>query len=347
MVHPLAWLGWLVAAMAALSVTRNPLHLILVSLCIAVVYVAIGSTEDAPYQLTSPFRFAGVVVLLSALFNAVTVHLGDTVLVHLPEGLPIIGGPITMEAVVFGLINGLVLTGIFLAFATLGQALPVRALIRLVPRPFFPVAVVVSVGVTFVPVTVRQFQQIKEAQSVRGHRVHGVRDWLPLLMPLLIGGLERALQLAEAMTSRGFASVEEAGQDAAPRLAMVVGLSALLGGWLMRLIWGQDLVGAMLMFLGIGLILGMLWVAGRRFPRTTYRPMPWTGRDWVVISGAGLVLGVFLLPGIDRTALSYYPYPALSLPQFDPFLGVATLGLLVPALAHRLERSGEKRSPLQ
>jgi energy-coupling factor transport system permease protein len=341
MLHPVAWVGWLVAAIAALSVTRNPLHLILVILCIAIVYVTVSSTEDAPYQLTSPFRFAGVVVLLSVLFNAATVHLGDTVLLHLPEGLPIIGGPITMEAVVFGLTNGLVLTGIFLAFATLGQALPVRALIRLVPRPFFPVAVVVSVGVTFVPVTVRQFHQIREAQSVRGHRVQGVRDWMPLLMPLLIGGLERALQMAEAMTSRGFASVEQEGQDVAPRLAMVVGLAALLGGWLMRLIWGQDLMGSMLMFLGIGFILGVLWLAGRRYPRTVYRPAPWTGRDWVVIAGAGLVLGAFTLLGIDRTALSYYPYPALSLPRFDPFLGMVTLCLLVPAFVQRLERNGK------
>ena len=31
--------------------------------------------------------------------------------------------------------------------------------------------------------------------------MRGLRDWLPLLMPLLIGGLERALQLAEAMTA--------------------------------------------------------------------------------------------------------------------------------------------------
>jgi len=339
MIHPIAWVGWLASAIVALSVTRNPLHLILILLCIAIVYVTVSSTEDAPYQLTSPFRFASIVVLLSALFNAATVHVGETALFYLPEGLPIIGGPITLEAVVFGLINGLVLMGIFLAFATLGQALPIRALIRLIPRSFFPVAVVVSVGVSFVPVTMRQFQQIKEAQAVRGHRVRGVRDWLPLLMPLLIGGLERALQMAEAMTARGFASVEEARQDATPRLAMVVGLAALLSGWLLRLVWGQEIVGSLLMLLGIGLILGTLWVAGRRFPRTIYRPSPWTGRDWIVVSGAGLILGAFLLPGIDRTALSYYPYPTLSLPQFDSVLGMATLGLLVPAFVQRLQRN--------
>ena len=39
-----------------------------------------------------------------------------------------------------------------------------------------------------------------------------------------------------------------------------------------------------------------------------------------------------ITPGFDRTALFYSPYPALSLPRFDPLIGTATLGLLGPAL---------------
>src|SRR4051812_29868913 len=37
MLHPLAWLGWLAAALVALSLTRNPLYVVLVLLCIAIV----------------------------------------------------------------------------------------------------------------------------------------------------------------------------------------------------------------------------------------------------------------------------------------------------------------------
>ena len=35
--------------------------------------------------------------------------------------------------------------------------------------------------------------RIREAQAVRGHRVQGIRDWLPIVVPLLVSGLERAM----------------------------------------------------------------------------------------------------------------------------------------------------------
>ncbi|MCP4534751.1 MAG: hypothetical protein GY831_26465, partial [Delftia sp.] len=242
------------------------------------------------------------------------------------------------------------------------QALPIRSLMRLIPRAFYPVAVVVSIAVTFVPTTLRQFQQIREAQAVRGHRVRGLRGWLPLFMPLLVGGLERALQLAEAMTARGFASVGAESPDTTSpstslttsrstslttgpstslttsrsislttgRLTIVIGLLALLGGWLLRLAWGRESLGQGLMLAGGGLILGALWAIGRRVPRTTYRHEPWRARDWGVILSAVLVLAAFV-----RATLFYSPYPALTLPSFVPAAGVATLVLLGPAFLTR------------
>ncbi len=335
MLHPIAWLGWLVAALVALSATRNPLHLFLILLCIALVNVSIGPQQEALVNPVSPWRFAIVVIPLSALFTAATAHFGDTVLFHLPEGLPVLGGPITLEALVFGAINGLALTGILAAFVTFTKALPTRALIRLIPRAFFTVAVVVSIGLTYVPVTIRQFRQIREAQAVRGHRVRGLRDWLPLLMPLLIGGLERALQLAEAMTARGFAGADQESQDTASRVVIVMGLVVLLAGWLLRLVWGQEILGLSLMLLACGLIIGALWVVGRRVPRTTYRLQPWTTWDGVVLIGAAIIVVAFAVPGLAQTSFFYYPYPSLSLPGFDPTIGIATLGLLAPAVVLR------------
>lgn len=344
MIHPLAWLGWLASTLVVLSATRNPLHLVLTLLCIAVVNALVGSTGETSYVPVSPLRFGAVVISLSALFNAATVHLGDMVLLRLPSALPILGGAITLEAIAFGVINGLVLTGIFVAFTTFNQALPIRALIRLIPQAFYPVAVVISIAVTFVPTTLRQFQQIREAQAVRGHRVRGLRGWLPLFMPLLIGGLERALQLAEAMTARGFASVGESTPGAADRTAwlisraaIVMGLLALLSGWLLRLMWGQETLGLDLMLAGGGLILGALWRVGRQIRRTTYRREPWTPRDWGVVLSAAVVVGAFV-----RTTLYYSPYPALSLPDFDPVVGLATLGLLGPAFLFRPDKSAPR-----
>lgn len=334
-IHSLAWVAWVGAVLVPLSVTRNPWYLLLILSWVAVVMHTVRPVAGQAPLPVSPLRFGVVVVLLSASFNALTVHFGRTVLFRLPPLLPVVGGAITLEALTFGVLNGLVLAGIFAAFTTINRALPVRALLQLIPRAFYPVALVASIAVTFVPVTLRQFQQIREAQAIRGHHLRGVRDWLPLLMPLLVGGLERALQLAEAMTARGFAGTASPAHPLRTRLALVGGLILLLGGWLLRLAWGQAVWGAGFLLLGAGLIVGTLWWIGRQTPHTVYRPEVWTGPDWLISLGGALTALLFLAPwpGLDRASIFYYPYPTLTLPGFHWGLGLATLGLLSPAWA--------------
>jgi energy-coupling factor transport system permease protein len=330
-IHPVAWVSWVGAIVVILSVTRNPWYVGLVLAWIALVLRASRGIADggAPIPI-SPVRFGVVVVTLSALFNALTVHFGDTVLFHLPAWLPLFGGPVTLEAVVFGMLNGLVLTGLFAAFSVFNQVLPVRAVVRLIPQAFFPVAVVISVAVTFVPVTLQMLRQIREAQAVRGHRMRGLRDWLPLVIPLLVGGMERALQLAEAMTARGFAGREEASLANTTRLAMVAGLILVLGGWLLRLVWTQYLLGGTLLLGGVGVIGGTLWREGRRTPRTMYRPAAWRASDWVVLAGVVAAVVVFFVPLPGRGSIFYYPYPVLTMPQLSVVIGLGTVGLLAP-----------------
>jgi energy-coupling factor transport system permease protein len=298
-----------------------------------------AALPEEPSRLPRPFaawKFGLLLILLAAGFNALTSHYGDTHLFTIPGRLPLISGDVTLEALVYGATNGLALAGLLGAFWVLGQALPVRALVGLIPRAFYPLAVVATIAVTYLPATLRQFQQIREAQAVRGHALRGLRDWPPLFMPLLVGGLERALQLSEAMTARGFASqgkqVGSTLQRAWPRLAMLFGLLLLAGGWMLRLAgwveWGSWLgLGG-----GIGLIGLGLWATGQRFPRSTYRPPPWRAGDTLALVGALLVLAMLWLPlpWLGSAARWYSPYPKLVLPPFDVRLGLALLGLLGP-----------------
>lgn len=341
--HPAASVAWVLAAVVALSSTRNPIYLLLILGCIGLVLAAARNQAYAPPLPISPWRFGAVVVAISAVFNGLTAHFGATILFHLPAWLPLLGGPVTLEALVYGALNGLVLAGFFAAFAVFYLLLPTQALIRLIPRAFYPAAIVVSVAVAFVPTTLAQFQQIREAQLLRGHQVRGLRDWLPLLMPLLVGGLERALQLAEAMTARGFAVTRDPapGESQAPylspddrhRMLLVAGLLALLAGLLLRLFGRSPALGLMVLIAGALMVLLALWLQGRQVRRTTYRPQPWTGHDWLVAAASALVFALYLLPipYAGRASLAYSPYPQLSLPMVDPLLMLATLALATPA----------------
>jgi len=339
--HPVAWVSWLLAILIGVTTTRNPLYLGLILLWLAAVMVTarlvLGQHFTRPPL--SPWRWGSVMILSAALFNALNVHVGTHSLLHLPAWLPLFGGPITLEALLYGALNGLVLLALLLAFGVVNGVLPVWALVGLIPRAYYPVAVVVAIAVTFAPVTVRRLQQIQEAQAIRGHQVRGLRCWLPLLLPLLTGGLEHAFQLAEAMMARGFASQAAVVYTLPTQVMVLLGLVGVLGGLLVQMLTVRTLLSMGLLVGGSAVLIAALWGAGRSQPHTRYRPAPWRGRDWLVLCGALLVIVCFLLPvpGVDRVSLFYYPYPTLTLPAFAIPLGLATWGLLMPVLALLLD----------
>lgn len=333
-----SWLAWGLTAMVVASTTRNPLYLALLGLITAVVGTARGSDQaDAPRAILSPLRFATLAIPFSAFFNALMVQTGETSLFRLPDWLPLIGGVITLEGLAFGALSGLVLTVIFSAFSVFNQMTAVHDLVGLAPRAFHEAGVVISIALTFVPQTIRSLGRIRQAQAVRGHRLRGLRDWPPIVVPLLVSGLERSMGLAEAMVARGYGATFDQTQSLRRSAGLVLGLLALLGGWLaflFRPAWRQ--AGTGLMVGGGTLIAAVVWFAGREAHHTVYQPRRWTLRDSLVLAGCGLALAGVLIPSpLGADSLYYSPYPRMTLPAFDPLVGMGLLGLLAPALAGR------------
>jgi len=323
------WLLWALTTLVAASSTRNPLYVVVLLLTTTVVggTCATAGSRRAPL---SPIRFAMIAVPLSAIFNGLTVHFGDTVLFHLPDWIPLLGGAITLEALTFGALNGLTLTVIFDAFSVFNQATPVRDIIKLTPRAFHEGGVVLSIALTFIPQTTRSLRRIREAQAVRGHRVRGIRDWLPIVVPLLVSGLERAMGLAEAMVARGYGAVVDEGQSLRTQGLLIAGLLALLAGWLTYLFSAVWRVAALALIIGGAATIGLaIWLTGRAVKHTVYRARRWTYGDSLALLGCALTLAVALT---QRGPLYYSPYPQLTLPPFNPLIGLGLLGLLVPAV---------------
>ena len=172
-------------------------------------------------------------------------------LFSLPDWLPLLGGPVTLEALIYGALNGAGAGGHVRRLTAINRALPVRSLLRLVPRAYYPLAVVMSIAITFVPGDARSTcSRSARRRPCAASGCSGVRSWLPLVVPLLEGGMERSMQLAEAMMARGFASGEQA-PDARPqaldvgragrragRLAAAPGLAARQRGTLLLLAGG-------------------------------------------------------------------------------------------------------------
>jgi len=332
------WLLWALTALLAATAARNPLYLFLLLLVVLLVGVTTAPSGRRRAALL-PLRFAALAIPFAAFFNGLTGHLGDTVLLRLPAWLPLLGGPVTLESLAYGAINGLALTAILGAFTALNQAVPVRELVRLTPRAFHEAGVVLAVALTLVPQTAQTVARIRQAQAVRGHRLRGLRDWLPIYLPLLVSGLERALALAEAMVARGYGAVSERAQPLPLRAVLVVGLLGLSGGWLGWLLapaWA-GVAGGVMVGGGV-LLLGAVALAGRAARCTRYRPRCWGIRETLAVLGCGLALAAALA---GQPSLVYSPYPRLSWPPFDPWVGLGLLGLLTPALVG--ETGSERR----
>jgi energy-coupling factor transport system permease protein len=339
-----ATLVWALTTLVVASSTRNPLYVILVLLCAMVLEEVPGHTRGSR-GTPSSVRFALVAVPLAAVFSALTVRFGDTVLLVLPDWLPVLGGIVTAEAFVSGAINGLTLTAIFSAFNAFNRATSVRDVVRLAPRAFHETGVVISIALTFIPQTVRSLGRIREAQAVRGHRVRRLRDWLPIFVPLLISGLERAMGLAEAMVARGYGATSERRHSARTQGALVLGLLLVLAGWLGYLIFPAWRVLALAALLGgVAITLALVWTLGRSVPHTTLHEQRFTWRDGLVLGGCALALAVYVapLPLGGKEGLAYTAYPRISLPQFDPMIGLATLGLVAPGLASLLSGAAQR-----
>jgi energy-coupling factor transport system permease protein len=326
--HTHSWLIWIVAAAVLSLSTRNPLYLLLVLLSARLVAVTCARPGTG---LPLPLLWLGIFILsFATVLNALFVPIGSIVLFQLPSGWPLIGGAVTLEAAVYGAINGLVLWTLLVIFAAINQIVPTADLVRLTPRALRDLGVVILIAVTYVPETIQQGQRIQEAQAIRGNRLRHWRDWQPVIIPLLIGGLERAMVLAETMVARGYGATSDTEQPWRVRLLLLLALMLAFGGWLWSFWVGWP--GWLLLAAGLLLVGAWLWLAGQHVSVTRYRPRPWTGWDTGLVITAVIPLIFLLLPWFDRSSLFYTPYPALTIPPLDLLFAVVLLCLAYPAM---------------
>ncbi|MCL7454077.1 MAG: energy-coupling factor transporter transmembrane protein EcfT [Anaerolineae bacterium] len=338
MLHTWSWVIWLVAASVPAFTLRNPLYLALVLGAAGLVYFSLGRTSTIGRSWGTFARIGLFLFALTIPINALSIHTGQIVLFRLPETWPIVGGAITLEAVIAGAVSGLALFTILMVFATFNAVVDHYQLLRATPAFLFQAGVVISIAITFVPQMVLSAKEIREAQRIRGHRFRGIRDLLPLIMPLLASGLERAIRLAETMEARGFGSAVE---PLPPRRAVMVqvgslvALLALLAGLFVTAYftesrtWGWVLIG-----LGVAGLLAAFRTQAGRVQQTRYRRLAWHGGDIAVVVACALAVTGFVGARLAvPEAIFYSPFPPNALwPPFQPVAGAALLLLAVPAV---------------
>lgn len=332
-----AWILWFITILIFLLSTRNPVYIICVLLGLLFLGFQLSKQREKTNWIKQNLLFLSTIILVSSLINAIFTHSGKTILFAFPDSWPLIGGIVTAESLAYGAINGLIIGALFLLFQVLNLALSIKQLTRLIPRAFYPIAMIVTISLTFFPSIQRRIREIKEAQMIRGNPMKKISDWLPILAPLLVSSLENGLILSESMTSRGFYTSNAENKAVIPVIMMIFGTFSIFSGWILS-IYAYSAYLFMPLYVFGGLIIFLtLWRLGLAVKTTQYYNEVFSGKDILAVGIIFLVviiLGFFSISG-NLKSLTYSPYPSLSFPPFEfiPFF-IPFLTLLPMAIKH-------------
>ena len=225
---PIAWIAWSFAALAVALVARNPFSQALLLLVLA-------NTWLSSRQRTAfPLRTAAALGLLPVALSLAGSRFGAHPLFRLPAWIPLVGGRWTLEAALFGATAGAALSLTVIVLALVQARVTSAEVLALLPRPLYRVGSTLALALAFIPQTLSTVRGIVEVRRPSG-APSGWRAAPSLLMPVLLTALERSLQYAESLDSRGFASgrrtryrpVRWQAGDAVAIVAAVLGVAGL------------------------------------------------------------------------------------------------------------------------
>jgi len=193
-----AWSGS--GLVIALS-TSDPVYRGVVLLCALNLLLARGRRGSGSRLLVAGI---GVAALVATLVTLLLSHTGAHVLLRLPGAIPAIGGPLTLEALVFGLATGLGIAAAMLAVAPLTLVSQPHELVDALPPVLARTGAALGAALNLIPGTVRSAAEIRDAQRMRGWRARRVVDWPAVAVPVVLTAIEGSLTLAEAMESRAY-----------------------------------------------------------------------------------------------------------------------------------------------
>lgn len=339
--HPGAWWLWATGLATAASRTTNPL---LLALVLAVAgYVVVARRTRAPWGRAYGFylRMGLVVVAIRVVFAAVLgAPVPGRVLVHLPAAtLPDwaagvrLGGDVTLEGVLGAVYAGLQLATILACVGAANALANPRRLLRAVPGALYEVGVAVVVALSFTPQLVEGVSRVRAARRLRGRPHTGLRGLRGVAMPVLEGALERSVELAAAMDSRGFGrGADRPGlrrRSGALTLAGLLGVCAGLYGLLDA--ESPTALGLPLLVAGAAVAAAGLALGGRRTARSRYRPDRWGLLAWLVAgSGAVAAAGMLVAAHADPASVAPSTSPLVA-PPLPVLAAVAVLVALLPA----------------
>ena len=212
LVHPLVWWLWALLLAAFVIRTDNALIATAVVCALTLVVLKLKSKSYWSGAFALSAKLAVVIILIRIGFAIlIGVPMPGSVLFQIPEiTLPSwmvgirVGGPVTSQRLTTAVTEALMIATLILLCGAASSLASPHRLIRSLPKAMFNLGVTLSVATSVLPQTVKSVARIQSAKRLRGQNIRGLRAWRGIALPLLEESLERALDLATAMESRGY-----------------------------------------------------------------------------------------------------------------------------------------------
>ncbi|HEY5049535.1 MAG TPA: CbiQ family ECF transporter T component [Acidothermaceae bacterium] len=339
--HPGAWWAWSLALATAATRTTNPIVLLLL-VAVAAFTVSARRSPQSSRSFGLFLRLGLLVLAVRVVFDIVfgaqpTGH----VLVRVPT-VPLpgwaaglhLGGNITVQGMLTAVYGGLQLATLLVCVGSANALASPRRLLRAMPGALYEAGVAITVAMSFAPQLAAASVRVRRARRLRGRPASGVRSWLGIALPVLEDALERSIELAAAMDSRGFGR-RGAASALRRRLvssAVVVGLVAVaIAVYELLDATSPTLIGLPLLVVGTVIACCAVLFGGRQPTRTKYRPDSWQVPEWIVIaSGVAALAGMLVAGRLYPGSLYTTTYP-LVVPQLPWPALVGLVLALIPA----------------
>lgn len=198
--HPAVALLYYAGLLLFAALITHPLFLITELAGLILLLLLQGQGRQLLRGLPFYLLMAGSVAVLNPLFS----HRGAHILFYLWDQ------PVTLEAVLYGLIMMLVLLTIFLLFISYNYTVTTDKFMYAFAAAAPKTALLTLMAIRFVPLFQRRLREITLIQRFRGIDVgkgslrKRMRDGMTLLKVLLTWSLEEALQTGDSMKARGY-----------------------------------------------------------------------------------------------------------------------------------------------
>lgn len=199
-VHPFPAFLYFVFAVMIVMLCQHPVFLGAGCLLLMILHLLLDRGQTVKRWLPALMLFFVFIFMISPLFN----HRGKHILFYFFDN------PITLEAVLQGLMNALTIVAILLLAIGFNILITADKFLFLFSKVFPKWALVAMLALRFIPLFTRRLKEIVAVQKTKGKSVtkgrfkDRMKTALELVQILLTWSLEEGIQTADSMTARGY-----------------------------------------------------------------------------------------------------------------------------------------------